>query len=167
MTATEVSAQQAIIGAIEGIASTLGFLDSTGNVHDYPLDLEDPSQYAKYLMADTSDSDKALRAWYVDVLPNDDFETHTSTTIFMTLVVGAYYERGIGGAGVNLLREHVRLVRQAIRALETNLGGAVSHIIEMSKTEFGLVETETGGNQGQMLTVQWSYEAEKAGGTYT
>ena len=124
-TSTEATVNAALVGAIQGIYSSLGFDASPGNVKAYPIEFEREEENTSYLMS-TCSSTKVVRCWSVDVRANDAFFAvdNVANREYQIDILG-YYEIGVNGSGYSLLVDHSRKVRKAIIDLGTSLSGTV------------------------------------------
>ena len=135
MASTETTVRNVIVAAIQAIAVTdLGFDNANGNVKDYLIDWERPEKYAQYLYSSVA-TQKVVRCWAVQVAGHDEwYATGNQTARTYTIDVVAYYQWQSGGTDINTLTDHARKVRNAIRGLQSNLGGTVDRVL--SNTPF-------------------------------
>ena len=143
-TSTEATVRAVIAGAIQGVASTLGFESSIGNVHEYLLEWENDERKAEYLMARLTDGSKQVRAWGVQVLGNDDWVASNNITQrrYQILIIG-YYSKGVQGEGINALIDGARTIRGAIRSLGSRLTETVDLVSstgQITPRELGRVD---------------------------
>lgn len=134
MASTERTVRDAVVGAIRGIASTLGFDDANGNVKDYSLRFEVPEKSSSFLAARVGGL-MTERAWSVEVVASETVQSisqgvgnFTVERIYSVSVVG-YYGMKPGGVVLNDLIDHARLVRAAVYGLTGKLGNTVDRFI--------------------------------------
>jgi hypothetical protein len=128
-TSTEDTIRAAVVSALQGIYTTLGFDDENGNVKSYLLDYERAEAITNYLTASVGYK-RVVRAWGVQVLGDDKFEAigYITRRTYRIEIVG-YYDIGTSGSGVNALISGARAVRGALKDMGSTLGGRIDHII--------------------------------------
>lgn len=154
---TERTVREAIVGAIRGIAQTIGFDEPKGNVQEYPAEFH-AGPLSTYVMAKVGGFQKA-RCWAVDVKARE--YPHAMNNVWKrtySIRVLAYYERGQSGEGYLDLIDDARRVRGAIRGLTSNLGGTVDLVVAADELE---VEITEGPAAEQLLVGEMSYAAER------
>jgi hypothetical protein len=118
---TEDTVRQVLVSAITNIGAQLGF-SGTPNVKDYLLEFEMPGKETEYLSTDLEAGKRGIRAWGVDVGGTDDlFSTNSVSLRTYEIRIVGYYEVGVNGSGIKLLRKHARLIRGALFELGTDL----------------------------------------------
>lgn len=149
MASTERTVRDAVVAAIRGISSSLGFDDAAGNVHDYLLNYEIPEKSSAYLSARVAGL-RTERAWAVDVSsseevralsPNSGANFNVERT-YRVSVVG-YYGMKPGGVVLNDLIDHARLVRGAIYGLTAKLSNTVDRYIGNRELQISLIRSQT------------------------
>lgn len=134
-----------------------------GNVHRVrPQDVV--GQELNDYFLSTIGGEQTLRAWYVWVTCADDLETHQTTTVVMTAEIRAFYEKGINGAGATLLKQHMSIVHQALRALSRNLGGACTLIRSWTPYDVREFPLEVADDEGYVLTGGHTIVCERVNG---
>lgn len=129
MASTEPTVRAVLRGAIESVASSLGFGTPTGNVHEHLLDWEADERKAEYLMAKLSDGSKKVRAWGLYVVGNDDWvATRNITERRYRIMIVGYYGLGVDGEGINAMIDGARVIRGAIRLLGSRLSETVDMV---------------------------------------
>lgn len=120
---TEATVRDAILAAFADAGLVV-------NLRDYPYEFEHDELKGRYL-AITVDNVLKRRAWSVFVTSAD--APHASGNVWhrrYIIRINAYYGRESGAA--NLLVEHGRLLKAELKALDANLGGAVTLVEEIS-----------------------------------
>lgn len=166
---TESTVRAAIVSAIQAVAvSDLGFSNANGNVKSYLVEFQQRDEIDEYFSAAVSGStDPQVRAWAVQVVGSDEpLTTATDETQRQySITVRAYYELGVDGTGVNLMIDHARAVREALKEMADYLGNTVDRILSSRTTEPRLVEFP-GLGVLEIATMDIQVEAEKDGPTY-
>lgn len=111
------------------------FAADLGNVHRFRPEHEHSNNLGAYYCVDV-DGERVVRAWCVFVEQAVDFDTIDTSTLLLDCTVTAWYSKGVGGSGVQLLKQHVSVVQGALRALKVDLGGVVSHIVDWSQVSY-------------------------------
>lgn len=135
-----------------------------GNVHRVKPEHVTGQELGDYFLSEIG-GEPTLRAWFVWVTGQLDFETHQTTTVRMTAEVRAFYEKGINGAGATLLKQHVSIVHQALRALDRNLGGACTLIQSWSVLDVQEVGLPVAEDEGFVLAAGHTIVCERVNGT--
>jgi len=158
---TEETVRQALVEAIEAIAvSGLGFDQAGGNVKEYPLDLEAKEDVPDYLTALVG-GEPVVRCWSVFVTASEDWLAEDGVGIRRyTVKFEAYYEVETAGAGANLIVEHARKVRGAIRSLGSMLGGRVDTMAPISEVQISRL-SGVEPSDGQILVATFGFTAER------
>ncbi len=165
-TSTEATVRDAIAAAIRGIAGELGFARVGGNVRDYPLEYEGADDRLEYLMAEVGEG-WHVRCWSVFVTASDRW--HAAGGVMLreySVVISAYYEVGTamlieeGVAGANLLVDHARKVRGAIRQLGSTLGGRVDTMGPMSEIAISVL-SGVAPDDGRIMVGTFGFTAER------
>lgn len=169
---TEATVRAAIVGAIRDIGATgLGFDDPlSSGVKDYLIDYEDSTRWGAYLSALVGGK-KTTRAWGVHVDASETLRVANGLQgepvidrEYQARVVG-YYRVGVGGAGVNLLIDHARLVRRAVYGLGSRLGGLVD--IFLGVEDLSLQVREVIDNDGgAILSGEMIFRYSKSGASF-
>lgn len=138
MASTEDTVRAALVGAIQGIYSTLGFSSEDGNVKSYLLEEEIAERNTAYLMAAVSGvTAPQVRAWAVQVYGREDWTEAFSRQAgkrYYRIVVDGYYGMH-GTTPINTALTHARKVREAIKGLNLNLSGTVDRLSNISEPE--------------------------------
>lgn len=134
-----------------------------GNVHRYKPEHVHGDDLSAYFFSEIG-GEPVLRAWYVWVTGQLDFETHQTTTVLVTAEIRGYYEKGSAGAGARLFKEHMSVVHQAIRALDRNLGGACTLIRDWTRYDPQESGIEVADGEGLVLTAGHTIVCERING---
>lgn len=155
-----------LVDTIKAKYSELGYTNNLeAKVHTYLPEHEHSAKRYEYFLADVGETSKKVRAWYVYVSQSLDFETFNTTSIDLDIQIGAFYEKGVGGLGLSLLKQHLSVVQQAIRDLESNLDGTVRNIIDWSFPVITPVSVNVSNYEGEVLEAIFTISAVKPGGT--
>lgn len=134
-----------------------------GNVHRYKPEHAHGDDLSAYFYSEIG-GEPVFRAWYVWVTGQLDFETHQTTTVRMTAEIRGFYEKGSDGAGARLLKEHMSVVHQALRALDRNLGGACTLILGWERYDPTEADIEVADGEGLVLTAGHTIVCERING---
>lgn len=134
-----------------------------GNVHRYKPEHVHGDDLSDYFYSAIG-GEPVLRGWYVWVTGQLDFETHQTTTVRMTAEIRAFYEKGSEGAGARLLKDHMSIVHQALRALGRNLGGACTLILSWERYDPTEADIEVADGEGLVLTAGHTIVCERING---
>jgi hypothetical protein len=160
-TSKEPTVRNVIVGAIRGVASSLGFDETNGNVKDYLLEWEEASLVDKYLMADVGGR-RQVRVWGVEVVANDDwYAAGNITRRTYTIKIQGFESLGINGAGVNAIIDGARIVRGAIRSLGSRLSNTVDLVNSTGEIRLDRI-SGFNADQGELIKGTMTYVAERA-----
>lgn len=128
--------------AIEGIYSTLGFINSPGNVHGYLLDHEPErgTRRGEYLFADTNKG-RIIRAWGVHTEiaqqePRDTSDANLEQTL--ETIIEGYYGVYDSTNPTETLISHGVAIRDAIWALGLDLSNKVCRVESLTSESLDL-----------------------------
>lgn len=150
-TSTERTIRDLIVDTIKSISNSvggLGFDETGGNIHDYLVDQEVTSKRSNYLTA-TCDGKRVTRAWGVSVVAKETpYATGNRFFRDYTITVQGYYPAG--GEGLNLLVDHARLIRGALRQLTPSLNGQVDRFDEITELQTEIVQSNIDNSAGEI-----------------
>lgn len=142
--------EQKVVATIQGVSGT-------GNAHRYLPEFEHSSLLSDYYLAEISGA-KKVRAWYAFVEQALDFNAISTISVRMTCRVGAWYEKGINGSGIQLLKQHVSLVQGGLKALGYDLDNTVSLVESWGTVTYGTAAVPVEKVEGSAVTAEWSFE---------
>lgn len=131
-----------VVGAIEGIYSSLGFSVSPGNVHEYLLEHETEERQTEYLKADISEG-RFIRAWGVHVETSERARDTNDANLIRdyNIVIEGYYGLYDNTNPVPTLISHAELVRKAIWDLGLQLSNKVDYSRQINVSPISLTKT--------------------------
>lgn len=142
MASKESDVRGAIVTAIQGIYSTLGFAESPGNVKPYLFKNELPSKAGEFLSAKIAgETQKRVRAWGVEVIAQELYSAVSEIpTRLYTITVEGYYGAH-GSTPINTLIDHALLVRGAIDGLTSRISNTVDRTVSVADLDVSRLET--------------------------
>lgn len=158
----------ALITALQGIETTLGFTDGYfDQIHNYRLDHELPEKRVEYLYGELSTGAQALRAIGCEVLEEAEdqdqlFAAVSNRTYAVTIEF--YYAVGVSGSGITTLKTHMRAVRNAVRGMGTELSSTVDRVTAIAQSRPAL-RTMAGVDE-TFLTAALTMEAFETNATF-
>lgn len=144
MISTEATVRAEVIKAIKGIYTSLGF-DSDSKIYDYLKEYHPTENEGSYLAARVG-SKMTQRAWGVQVFPASEEIISGANLRYSRLyevTIKGYYSL-ISGADLNLLIDHARKIRGALKDLGLRFNGTVDRIDDISPFSVGIEDSDDG-----------------------
>lgn len=149
--------------------STLGFASAV-NVKKYLPELSPSHLWDAYFYAGLTGGERGIRIWAVDAASRLVYDRIPQSTVSVetTARVLAWYDVGVGGAGIELVKDHMSVVQQAIKALGITLGGKVLRVLDWGTPSFALESgplSMVAGDEGDMIRAEFQIVADNPNGT--
>ena len=166
-TATDVRA--AIRDAIRGVETSLGFRDGDyTQIHEYLLEHELYENRSDYLKGDIADGTKATRAVGIHVLENETHDQLFAQVVnrLYQIEIGIYCDVSTNGAGVQLAVTMMRVIRQAIKNMTTELSNTVDRVESLTTRAPRIIRVEGLADRQEIINAAILMEALEVNATF-
>jgi hypothetical protein len=134
MISTEKTVREEVVKAIKAIAKTdLGFADDS-KIFDYLKEYHQPEHLTGYLSANLASGKKSFQAWGVQVIAADESLRAHPGMLYSRLyevTIKGYYKL-TNGEDFNILQDHARKIRGALKLLGIRFNHTVDGIRDIS-----------------------------------